>query len=252
MNAIVHSAHYINQTHLFQATGECFFERDFLFSQYFLFYQRMFLHSPVQNYFRLTVDQFHLVTVLFSNKKRRVPVNLFTISFHFLFITFSRDLKRKVLLILSYQRTGISFKQNFHCGVLPFNIYCYLELALRQTCVCICQYSELHYSQRGLLTLHILAMYPKYLLSIFIYSLYCCWSSLPLVMALSSQTLRQGKKTVWSGFGLSQALHNMQADQGGDVRSLVNRSQPKLSRKFQFFQPKFKFYRINFLLTDSV
>ena len=97
-------------------------------------------------------------------------MNLFTISFHFLFITFSRVLKRKVLLILSYQRTGISFKQNFHCGVLPSNIYCYLELALRQTCVCICQYSELH-SQRWLLTLHILAMYPKYLLSIYLFSI---------------------------------------------------------------------------------
>ena len=57
---------------------------------------------------------------------------------------------------------------------------------------------------------------------------------------------------IWSELGIT-ALHNMRAaDQGGDVRSLVNRSQPKLSRKFQIFQPKFKFYRINFLLTDSV
>ena len=56
-----------------------------------------------------------------NKKRRRVPVNLFTISFHFLFITFSQVLKEKYYRYFLI-RTGISFKQNVHCGVLSLII----------------------------------------------------------------------------------------------------------------------------------
>lgn len=172
-------------------------------------------------------------------------MNLFTISFHFLFITFSQVLKEKYYRYFLI-RTGEPFKQNVHCGVLIFTIWS--STSDRR----ICQYSELD-SHWGLLSLHILAIYPKYLLSIYLFSIMLLVLHASLLMSLSSQTLRQGKKTL---FGLRRALHKTQhreADYGGNVRSLVNRSQPKVFGKFQFFfQPKFKFYRINFLLTDSV
>lgn len=49
-------------------------------------------------------------------------MNLFTISFHFLFITFSQVLKEKYYRYFLI-RTGEPFKQNVHCGVLIFTIW---------------------------------------------------------------------------------------------------------------------------------
>lgn len=100
---------------------------------------------------------------------------------------------KKSTIDTSYQDAGV-FQTK--CSLRSFNIY-YLELD--QLDRRICQYSELD-SHRGLLTLHILAMYPKYLLSIYLFSIMLLVLSASLLMSLSSQTLRQAKKT---GFGLS-------------------------------------------------
>ena len=172
-------------------------------------------------------------------------MNLFTISFHFLFITFSQVLKEKYYRYFLI-RTGESFKQNVHCGVLIFTIWS--STSDRR----ICQYSELD-SHWGLLSLHILAIYPKYLLSIYLFSIMLLVLHASLLMSLSSQTLRQGKKTL---FGLRRALHKLHniEKQTWEVMCghLWTDPSQKFSESFNFFQPKFKFYRINFLLTDSV